>query len=179
MKDGLPFQPLMAFLKNLQENPSNRCINELYAFMEKNGLCIDKDGYGVGYKSVRQDYKDWYSGTIDNSVGQKPFMPRNEADDDYHKVCSNRFHIGNLKYVKEFHPEGRHMIVRFNPKDVVSVPTEGDKLGVNTYEVIGEYEADWKDLGNYYSVDDSFEETFNEDICEECGEMDCACDEEF
>lgn len=138
MQRGLPWQPLARFLSNLMENPSNRAVNELYSFLENQGIALTPDGCFLAYKGVRSDFMDVYSGTFDNNVGQIHEMPRNEVDDDADRTCSNGFHVGAHKYATSWAGSGNVMLVKVNPRDAVSVPADHDaqKLRVCRYEVV-------------------------------------------
>lgn len=141
---GLDFKPLVAFLDNIKDNGSMSCCECGFDFIDRGNLPITSDGHFLAYRCVRNDYKDWYSNSVDNSPGQKPFMERKLCDDTRGLACSKGFHVGTLNYVHSFHwGEGRCIIVKVNPKDIVSLPAHGDttqeKIRVNTYEVVGEY----------------------------------------
>jgi hypothetical protein len=150
MEEGFKFDHMLAFIENLMQNPSNRAVNETYTFLENYGLPITDDGCFLAYKGVRNDYKDIYSGTIDNSVGSTPSMPRNMVDENYERDCSTGLHVGALDYVVHYgtftkgepRREGgnRLLIVKVNPKDVVSVPNYANhpKMRVSTYTVVSE-----------------------------------------
>ncbi|WP_152613171.1 hypothetical protein [Inquilinus limosus] len=133
--------PLVNFLERLLQNPSKRSLDQFYNFIERNHITIQTDGMVVAYKGVRDDYKDEHSGTFDNSIGKRHSMPRNQVDDDADRGCSYGFHVGSYDYVKGF--GHRKMLVRFDPKDVVSVPHDANctKIRVSEYEVIGEVDA--------------------------------------
>jgi len=137
--EGFPIDPMVAFMENLMENPSNRAVVELYEFLEKGDLPITQDGHFLAYKKVRDDYKDVYSGTFDNSVGQIVEMVRNEVDDDKDNTCSYGLHFCSKGYLNCFGGE-RIMILKINPRDVVSIPAdyEATKGRCCRYEVIGE-----------------------------------------
>jgi hypothetical protein len=141
MREGFPFQPMALFLENLMGNPSFRSVQELYKFLDRQGLPITEDGCFLGYKVVRENYTDKHTGTVDNRVGAKiPAMPRNMVDDNWRNACSSGYHVGSLEYVRNFCSGGEHlMIVKVNPKDVVSVPEgEETKLRTTWYEVLSE-----------------------------------------
>lgn len=147
LEKGQKFEPLVAFLDNLMQNPSYNSIDSTFAFRKVGNLPITPDGCFLGYRSVKANWKDWYSGKVDNSVGSKPFMERGLCDDTRAVACSKGFHVGTLDYVRTFNfkRDGGHVIiVKVNPKDVVSVPSDvrESKLRVNTYEVVGE----WNDV---------------------------------
>jgi len=139
LQEGLPVEPLVLFMENLMSNPSKRSVTELYGFLEKNNLPITSDGHFLAYKKVRKDFKDCNTGTMDNSVGQVVSMERNEVDDDQNRTCSTGLHFCSQNYLNHFGGE-RTVIVKINPRDVVSIPTDYDnsKGRASRYEVIGE-----------------------------------------
>ena len=144
---GLPFMPAVRFLENLLQNPSKRAVDELYAFLEHKGLPLTDDGHFLAYKSVRADYKDKYSGKIDNSVGKIVEVPRNTVDDNREHECSHGLHVGALAYSGPngwYHSAGDNVvIVKVNPRDAVSVPRDhsAQKLRVCRYEVISDFKG--------------------------------------
>jgi hypothetical protein len=147
MSKGLPFQPLVNFLNNIMENPSMQSQKELYDFLEPEHLPITEDGFFLAYKAVRSDFKDKYRGVFDNSVGQVCEMQRAKVDDDRGRGCSNGLHAGALNYVANYgslEAGDRIVIVKINPKDVVSVPSDSncEKLRTCRYEVVGQYEGE-------------------------------------
>jgi hypothetical protein len=147
MSKGLPFQPLVNFLNNLMENPSMQSQKELYDFLEHEHLPITEDGYFLAYKAVRNDYKDKYRGVFDNSVGKICKMQRAKVDDDRARGCSDGLHAGALNYVAGYgslENGDRIVIVKINPRDVVSVPSDCncEKLRTCQYEVVGEYQGE-------------------------------------
>jgi hypothetical protein len=138
-KEGFTIDPLIAFLENLMLNPSKRAVTELYGFLEKGAMPITPDGHFLAFKKVRYDYKDVHTGTFDNSVGQIVSMERNDVDDDRDRTCSTGLHFCSQDYLNNF--GGDHiMIVKINPRDVVSIPSDyNDTKGrCCRYEVIGE-----------------------------------------
>jgi hypothetical protein len=146
IQDGFSVEPLIAFMDNLMENPSKRAVNELYGFLEKNSLPITPDGCFLAYKKVKFDYKDCHSGTMDNSVGKVVEMERNDVDDDQNRTCSTGLHFCSREYLNHFGGE-RVVIVKINPRDVVSIPTDyNDSKGrACRYEVIDEIDKDKAD----------------------------------
>jgi hypothetical protein len=139
-QQGLDFKPLVRFMENLAANPSFRAREELYTFLENEGMPITEDGCFIGYKAIRNDYRDIHSGKFDNSVGAVHEMARNLVDDDARKACSNGFHIGSQAYAASFGGhDARMMLVKVNPADAVSVPYDGgEKLRACRYEVVAE-----------------------------------------
>ena len=151
MRTGFPFEPMIKFLANVLENHSNRAVQELYTFLEHKNLPITEDGCFLAYKAVTDDYKDKWTGEIDNSVGQTVSMQRRKVNDDCGVGCSDGLHCGALEYVESYraeHAGDRVVIVKVNPKDVVSVPTDCECQKVRTceYHVIADYEGPLKSL---------------------------------
>jgi hypothetical protein len=147
MSKGLPFQPLVNFLNNLMENPSMQSQKELYDFLEHEHLPITEDGHFLAYKAVTNDFKDKYRGVFDNRVGQICEMTRSKVDDDRARGCSNGLHAGALNYVAGYgslENGDKIVIVKINPADVVSVPSDCncEKLRTCRYEVVGEYQGE-------------------------------------
>lgn len=137
--EGFSVEPLINFYDNLMDNPSKRVVDELYRFLEKGNLPITPDGYFLAYKKVRGNYTDCHTGKIDNTIGQSPSMPRNEVDDVSANTCSYGLHFCSKDYLNHF-GGCRIMILKINPKDVVSIPTDYNETKGRCckYEVIGE-----------------------------------------
>lgn len=142
VREGLPYEPLFRFLENLLQNPSFHSRKQAFRFLSHKHLPITDDGCFLGYKSVRSDFKDWHSGKYSNRVGDNPTMDRGNVDDNHESDCGLGFHVGTVEYAMGFYNEKpRHlMIVKVNPKDIVSVPSsETNKMRVCSYLVVGEY----------------------------------------
>jgi hypothetical protein len=142
--EGFDAEPITLFLANLMANPSKTAVDELYDWLEGTSLPITEDGYFLAYKRVRDDYGSFYDdGKTLNRVGDKPSMPRNKVDDNRNRTCSQGLHFCSLSYLPYYYGgQGRVVIVKVNPADVVSIPSDYDhaKGRAWTYEVIGEHE---------------------------------------
>lgn len=168
-KRKLPVKPLIKFFEKVMKNPSRRAVTELYKFLEHGQMPITPDGNFLGYKSVRGDYLDWYSGKFNNSIGQTLEMERNQVCDDPELGCSYGFHVGTLEYAKNFNTGNRVMIVEVDPADVVSVPHDCNhqKLRTAKYTVVGEFEKPLdNDFSDEYNQEDEEERT-SDDVREE------------
>lgn len=143
LTEGFEIEPMVNFMENLYKNPSKRSVDELYGFLEKSQLPITPDGCFLAYKKVRDNYFDCHTGTMDNSVGKIVEMERNEVDDNKDRTCSAGLHFCSLGYLNHF-GGARIMIVKINPADVVSIPSDyNDTKGrACKYEVIGELNAE-------------------------------------
>ena len=175
IQEDFPVEPLIAFMENLMDNPSKRAVNELYGFLEKNTLPITSDGCFLAYKKVRQDYLDCHSGTVLNkpaaymtdedtaaleeAVGKNNevtvaveggvtvvSMDRNLVDDDQNRTCSTGLHFCSKDYLSVFGGE-RIVILKINPRDVVSIPNDyNDSKGrCARYEIVDEIDKDKAD----------------------------------
>lgn len=199
--EGLPCKHLCLFLENLLQNPSRHAVNELYNFLVHRNLPITTDGCFLAYKTVDENYMDWHTHKVDNHVGCVNEMPRNEVDDEWRNACSSGFHVGALEYVTGsdgFHVgEGHLMVVKVDPRDVVSVPlNECTKCRTCKYTVVDEmtqelakevYEAQLRNITPVVpndtlntSVDDDDEEDEEEEYCGDCDYplYDCICGED-
>ena len=138
-EQGFDVRPLTSFMRNLFSNPSKRAVDELYGFLEAGNMPITEDGHFLAYKKVREDYKDVHSGTFDNSVGQVVSMVRNKVDDNKDNTCSVGLHFCSFDYLKSFGGT-RIMILKIDPADVVSIPSDHNQQKGRTwlYKVIGE-----------------------------------------
>jgi len=148
LQEGFPIEPMVAFMENLYANPSKRAVTELYGFLEKNNLPITPDGHFLAYKKVRNDFLDIHSGTMDNSVGTVVEMERHEVDDNKDVTCSTGLHFCGMSYLPHFGGgDSRTVIVKINPADVVSIPSDyNDAKGrACRYEVIGELNVNPED----------------------------------
>lgn len=156
IQQGFPCEPMLNYLTNLYENTSERAVQESYSWSSHKGLPITEDGMMVGYKGVRPhvgetikvkngelkegDLVDIYTGkTFRNNVGDKPSMKRRQVCDDHTRGCSAGLHVGTYDYACNWAGStGVVVLVKFNPKDIVSVPSdcECQKMRVSEYEVV-------------------------------------------
>jgi hypothetical protein len=152
LREGFPIEPMVKFMDNLYQNPSKRAVDELYGFLEKGNLPITPDGHFLAYKKVRGNYFDVHSGTMDNSIGKIVEMERYNVDDNKDNTCSSGLHFCSKEYLTSFSGE-RTVIVKINPADVVSIPSDynATKGRACRYEVVGE-------------LDVSPEEAFNQSV---------------
>lgn len=189
MGQGLPFDPMLKFLGNLMKNPSKRAVDELYDFLEAGELPITEDGCFLAFKNVRSNYMDIHSGSFDNSVGRICEMPRNRVCDDKDQTCSAGLHFCSISYLPSFSDRdgGKTMILKINPADVVSIPSDYNnaKGRCCKYIVVAEYLEDWRSKVNrgesgwdsgIYSSDGGDYEWNDEDDDEECSYSN-GCDE--
>ena len=146
-REGFNIDSMLNFLDNMNDNPSDQAIVELFDFMQNKHLPITDDGHFLAYKAVSPDFKDIYTGNIDNSVGNEVSIERSKVDSNRNKHCSAGLHVGAIDYVKSYggidldeDNDGGNQIVicKVNPADVVSVPSDArfQKLRTCRYEVV-------------------------------------------
>jgi hypothetical protein len=190
LSKGIDCFPIFKFVIKLQNNPSKRAVDEAYTWLANRSFGITDTGNILGYKAVKADFFDIYSGTFDNSVGQVHEMPRNKVDDDKTNGCSYGFHVGTQDYATNFCPQNGHiMAVEFDPADIVSVPSDCNfqKLRVCRYMVTEELEGIMEEIykSRLASSNDSLfycwdDEEFIDDntYCDYCAEViNSACNE--
>lgn len=156
IQQGFPHKPMLNYLTNLYDNVSERAVQESYTWSSHKGLPITDDGMMVGYKGVAVhtgetikvkngelkdgDHVDRYTGkTFRNNVGDVCSMKRRQVCDDHTKGCDTGLHVGTYEYACDWAGNtGVVVLVKFNPKDIVSVPSDCDcqKMRVSEYEVI-------------------------------------------
>jgi hypothetical protein len=140
--EGFDVDPMLAFLENLMANPSRTAVDELYLFLEATALPITEDGHFLAYKKVNDNYKDFYSGKFDHKIGTVLEVPRNSVDDNRNNTCSQGLHFCSLSYLPYYHGgRGRVMILKINPADVVTIPSDykNAKGRAFKYTVFGEH----------------------------------------
>lgn len=167
-QEGFDIQPMVKFMQNLEKNPSKRAVDEFYKFLEFANLPITEDGCFLAYKKVQGDYLDCHSRSVlnkphslmtDTEIGQFPkkcgrnnevlvqikngatniSMERNMVDDVASRTCSNGLHFCSYDYLKSF-GGSRVVILKINPANVVSIPTDYSftKGRCSEYDVVGE-----------------------------------------
>lgn len=142
MDEGRDPTPLFNFWEKLQRNPSMRSVEQLWPFLNHQGIPLTNEGNFLAYKSVRSNFTDHHTGNIDNSVGQEPEMPRNEISDDPNHACHRGLHVGALDYAESFSPGDSVIIIcEVNPEHVVCIPYDHShmKMRVCKYRVVGLY----------------------------------------
>lgn len=153
LAEGFSVDPLVNFMERLYRNPSFRAVNGLYDFLEATNLPITADGKFLAYKKVRDDYKDFYTGTMLNAVGTTVAVQRNMVDEDPNRTCSHGLHVCSESYLNHYHGgRGRVLVCEVDPEHVVAVPTDYNnaKMRVSQYFVRGEVAE--KDAGTNFTT---------------------------
>ena len=150
-REGFSLEPLVGFVRKMRQNPSYRIRQQLWNFIsacqKDGGFTLANDGDIMAYKVVTGDFRDFHTQTFDNSPGSVVEMPREDVDDDPSNVCSSGLHFCAYSYVNSFtRPGCRLVLVKVNPKDVVSIPDDYGfaKARCCRYEVVNEIDAPLK-----------------------------------
>jgi hypothetical protein len=143
VENDFPLDGFKLFVQNLAQNPSKDSRKDLYGFLEACTLPLTEDGLFLAYKRVNQDYTDCHSKTFDNHIGKIVEMPREKVNPNRNETCSTGLHVCSRSYLGHYSGE-RIVVVKVNPKDVVSVPVDYDnaKMRVCRYEVVSELESE-------------------------------------
>lgn len=164
MNKDFPFEPLVLFLENLLQNPNKETINELYLFLENGHNPITDDGCFLAYKKVDNDLRSYHispDGTyIQHVVGQPIEMNRDDVNTNRNQTCSEGLHFCSLSYLPKYHcSEGKVIILKINPKDVCSIPSDynNTKGRACCYEVVAEYDS--TDCESTEAFEDSYIDT--------------------
>ena len=133
-------RPLERFWTNLKKNPSLDSRQDLFDFLRVNKIPITPNGCFIGYKRVRSDYKDFYTGKMENKPGDILKMPRKDVDANRKNTCSRGLHVAAYSYASDSYHSGSGLLleVEVNPKDVVAVPPDYNqqKMRVCRYRVL-------------------------------------------
>lgn len=143
---------LIKFLENLMNNPSEHSREQLYDWIAPRNITITNDGHFLAYKGLREDFTSINAGPgivnnvsytdhthLDNSPGNIVEFSRSRVVANSAIGCAVGLHAGTHSYASSF-AQGKLVLVKINPRDVVSVPTDCDaqKLRVCRYEVLEE-----------------------------------------
>lgn len=157
IRNGWDHKPMLAYLDRLYQNVSNRAVHESYTWCSHKGLPITDDGMLIGYKGVslysgenrldklgrpitEGDHVDKYTGTsFRNNVGDECSMNRRGVSDNCNEGCASGLHVGTYEYAENWAgTNGVVVLVKFDPSDIVSVPTDCgySKMRVSKYTVV-------------------------------------------
>ena len=120
------FNAWTKFIENLSKHHSMKINKNLFSFLQKQDLFISEDGFVYGFKAVREDYKDLYSGTVDWTPGKTvERFARNQVDDDSSKTCSQGYHLASWNYMNFYARSGSPILLcRVAIEDISSIPDD-------------------------------------------------------
>jgi len=152
---GTQCDALKRFIDNMFLNPNWESVKQLGSFLQHGNFPLTEDGCFLGYKAVRSDFLDIYSGTVDNSIGKTIQMPRAKVTFDPSLACSAGYHVGTYGYATGYGGGNAIiLIVKVNPAHCVSVPYDhnAEKLRCSQYTVVGQCD-DVLSMSIVYSTD--------------------------
>jgi hypothetical protein len=170
-QEGLGVAPLLKFLNKVFTNPrldKNSSIyspsfeDELYLFLESGDCPITEDGNFLAYKMIRSDYRDIYTGSMDNSPGVTVQLGTwADVDPNRYNTCSNGLHFASLEYVLngnygcQSHGH-RLVVVEVDPADVIAIPNDynNSKGRAWRYKILREIEWSDRIRPNFITNDD-------------------------
>lgn len=138
------FETWTRFIGAVNNSSSNHVVERLFKLLSHNDLYVTDDGEHVlAWKVVRSDYKDKYTGTMDNSVGQVLSVPHNQVEIDPNKACSKGLHFCAISYIASCYAStgDKLMIVKVPIKNILSIPydyADASKARSCGYEILAE-----------------------------------------
>ena len=140
---GDGFKAFCKFCDRLMQNPDPNSREQGYGFLDQKGLPITPDGYFLAYKALDSNYRDMHTHKIDNNIGAKPRMKREDCNSDPNYGCHNGYHVGSADFARNFgNGSGQFVVVKVDPRDIVCVPHQDyGKIRICGYEVIRDMEG--------------------------------------
>lgn len=148
-------------------NPDSRCRENLFWFLDRWGLTIEKSGFFLGYRNVNRTnekdvYTDAHSHTTRIEIGKVVCMPREKCDCNQDHQCSTGLHVAGADWLTQGYYGEVGIAVLVNPADVVAVPCDADygKLRTCAYLPIGFVKYNTNHNVIPYNVRDGFESEY-------------------
>ena len=110
------------FLENMFENPFIDAVQEIYDYCKAMDFEITDDGCFLAYKNVRSDLGSIFdNGATKHKIGE--YTEVKMYDTERTNTCSKGLHFCSKSYLQHYVGEVT-IIVKINPKDVVSIPVD-------------------------------------------------------
>jgi hypothetical protein len=149
LSEGSDFGSLVAFLEKVYTNNSEHTRENLFRWLNATGgFTIDDEGDIIGYKGLTEQGGSVHhgpatvdgvdvNGSVPNKPGSVVEMQRSAVEHNPARACASGLHVGTWEYASSF-GNGVTAVVKVNPRDVVSVPTDcnGQKMRVSRYKVV-------------------------------------------
>jgi hypothetical protein len=147
MSEGHDIEPIARFMDNVMQNPIVEARNTLFTWLERGSMPITPDGEFIAFKRVRQDYRDYHSGTVLYKVGTTVQKKIDGVPTVLGGACGHALHFCSFGYLDGFHSEPgcRTLIVKINPRNVVGIDPYETTKGQTT-EMFVMSEMDVEDL---------------------------------
>jgi len=180
LNEGWDFEGLVNFYERVAANPSAHSREQLYTWLEAHNFTIDKDGYILMYKGVRDNGDGTYGsihagpaivngqevdGIVPQTIGDVVEFPRSKVNADPSQGCSTGLHASNFDYARSF-TTGAVLTVSVDPADVVSVPTDcaAQKVRVCRYTVRGVTTYEIPEASVSWGTEDEIEDEEDEEL---------------
>lgn len=131
--DTIRLETYKNFWTLMSLNTDKECRDNLFWFLERNGLVISRCGFFVAYRNAdttdevedgQRIYTDHHSSTFRIKVGEMVTMPRSKCDSDSNVTCSSGLHLGASSWLEHNYYGDQGLVCLCNPADVVAVPHE-------------------------------------------------------
>ena len=110
------------FITNMFKNPYIEATTELYDYCKALDFEITDDGCFLAYKNVNKDLSSIYdNGKTKHTIGE--YTEVKKFDTNRRTECSSGLHFCSKSYLKSYSGDTT-IIVKINPEDVVSIPTD-------------------------------------------------------
>lgn len=110
------------FLENMFDNPFIDAVQEIYDYCKAMDFEITDDGCFLAYKNVRSDLGSIFdNGATKHKIGE--YTEVKMYDTERTNTCSKGLHFCSKSYLQHYVGEVT-IIVKINPKDVVSIPVD-------------------------------------------------------
>lgn len=125
LSQGKDINHLVKFLEKLLNNPSKYVFNNLYEYLTKYNLSIDKDGDIYGLKAVKFNLKSKWTDSVQYAVDETYSEPRALLRDDQNDgYCGPGLWFGHEQFVFSYGSGNDHvLVVKVNPEHVLAIPT--------------------------------------------------------
>jgi len=187
LEDEADFMPLVNFYEKLAANPSEHSREQLYEWLDRRDFTIAPDGDFYAYKGCARGENgqpvsinrgkavvdgEAVDGAVPNPVGAVVEFPRSEVEFDPSRGCARGLHVGDYTYASGW-ARGVLLLVKVNPRDVVSVPTDSNaaKVRVSRYEVQSVYDRPEPIQQAVYDDEPEWEDDEEDEYG--CGAPDC------
>lgn len=152
LQKAIDVKPIAQFIANVHDNPKYNVSDDAYGFVEEEDLPITSDGCLLAYQRVRWNWTDIDTTTLDLSIGSV-------AENVELSFCG----LDRLAcFFSGWDGSYRTIVIKINPRDIITVPTAFVQGVCSKYEVVGELEEEgWKVDGAY---SDDFDEKDPEDM---------------
>lgn len=154
------YTALAKFWEKLESNPNQHSREQAYDWLACHKFQITPEGDVVGFKGVESDGHGGYQSTwasqvagvpsayvdgtplaekikVPNKVGTVVTMPRSEVVHDPSVACNRGLHVSTRSYAASYGRSGAILEVHVNPRDIVSVPSDGrgEKVRCSRYYI--------------------------------------------